>query len=343
MGDGQNKINTTEKIRITLQDFIVPILARKINILLFIYLFIVSLSFVIQENALIMLLLAFISNLIIYMVNDILDYKLDIKEKPIRAEKLFARGILDKKDIGFMISIGVISLIILGYISPTASILMTSIILLNIIRSLIHKYSVRTILLFFIEILNFEVVWWIMVGALIPAIVLPVFIMYAMIYSVVQYLYKKDMFHTILEFKTFTKIVTVIFLFTVLTSFLPLVKFSAYPIIALTLIVLISGVLFLFMFKKYFDIFYSKEDAAKYSFINMITLNYLIIFAIIFVLLFPGLRDLLFPIPLPEGIEQGINYVVKSADNLQKQTIDNISHRAETYKELIQNNTFQYI
>jgi len=338
----RNYSNKQGKLRAVIMDFIFPILSRKMVIFLLAYLFIISLSLGIQGYALTMLALAFAANLIIYLTNDIFDYRSDIKERPVRVEKLLARGVLNRKEYYFMIAACIICLLGLGFISPTAGIIVVILILVNLARSFTSSYTLKTVLLFFVEMISFEIVWWIISGQLIPAVVLPIFMAYSMIYSVTQYIYKKNMFHTLSEFKTLAAIVTALFLFTVLASTVPLLKHSAYPVIALLLIVLISGLLFSFVFKKYFVDFYKKGDVTKYNFVNMITINYLIIFAILLIFVFPSLRELSFPVPVPNQIECGINYVVGSVDSMQGSAVENVSQKADSYRDMVKNKSLEY-
>ncbi len=135
-------------------------------------------------------LLFFIAYLNTYIYNDIVDLKDDIAS-PTYGEKVLAHGAATLRQfIALLGNLGPAAFFLVTFWDPVLGALALAAVLLNNLRTHIRRVLFRQALLTLVEFVNFEAFWWAYYETGIPAVFVPVFLTYALLYAASHGAYK---------------------------------------------------------------------------------------------------------------------------------------------------------
>ncbi len=309
------------KMSAFLFDFLLPIFYRKLLLLLFVYLLVVSIKQPLSQNILFKYLLFFFGYLMVYFINDIIDLKKDLADWG-RREKLLARGILSLKEYIILTFLSLISGVWLFLSYPFLGLLLFLSILLNIIRSMVRNIVIRDTFLFMIQLVSLYLLWYLLTDHLPPAVILPMFFGYAFIYSYIHYLYKIGAL-SLERFKDVRQLASLSFLFLIGIFILPLMSMTVYPLLILAISGLIVGLFSLYL------LLYKVRDLPEIHLVAVNMLSLILLLSIITTLVFPKVVDVKVDPPIPENISHGLHKTLNEIDEVQTDVkvhvVDNIT------------------
>jgi len=168
---------------------------KRLNMLAFAFLLAYSLNLLLASSLQILaLFLAFVffySS--VYFYNDLIDYEFDRKRKPVPDQKLLVKGFFSKEEYKllflFSFSLGFLLLLSLNPLFTFGSLFL---VILNLARSHISSMNFRIVSIFFVELINLILFWFLLTGEFLNAYVLPLFSLYSLVYVCGVHLHKKN-------------------------------------------------------------------------------------------------------------------------------------------------------
>lgn len=168
---------------------------KRLNMLAFAFLLAYSLNLLsassLQILALFLAFVFFYSS--VYFYNDLIDYEFDRKRKPVPEQKLLVKGFFSKEEYKllflFSFSLGFLLLLSLNPLFAFGSLFL---VILNLARSHISSMNFRIVSIFFVELINLILFWFLLTGEFLNAYVLPLFSLYSLVYICGFHVYKKN-------------------------------------------------------------------------------------------------------------------------------------------------------
>ncbi|MCD6549146.1 hypothetical protein J7K41_00320 [Candidatus Micrarchaeota archaeon] len=312
-----------DKVRVFMSDFFIPVLSRKILLLLFVYLLVISMKQPLSENIILKFFLFFFGYLSVYFINDMIDLKTDLTDPDNRKEKLLARGILSFKEYTVLTVVSFLFGIGLFLLSPVLGVLLLILILINVIRSLVKIVGIRDVFLLIIQFVSQYLLWYLITDGFPPAVVLPMFFGYSFIYSYLHYLYKIRIipFERFIDARIF---ISLFILFITGVFLIPLMNLTAYPI----LVSAVSGSA-VGIFSLYLLLFGRKYNIPKITFLSVNMLSLIILFSVLTATVFPEVVAVKVNPPVPANLTDEIHHTLDEVDKLQteleKKVVSNLT------------------
>ncbi|RLI89776.1 MAG: hypothetical protein DRO65_03805 [Candidatus Altiarchaeales archaeon] len=168
---------------------------KRLNMLAFAFLLAYSLNLLsapsLQILALFLAFILFYSS--VYFYNDLIDYEFDRKRKPVPEQKLLVKGFFSKEEykLLFLFSLSLGFLLLLSF-NPMFAFGSLFLVILNLARSHVPSLNFRIVSIFFVELINLILFWFLLTGEVLNAYVLPLFSLYSLVYICGFHVYKKN-------------------------------------------------------------------------------------------------------------------------------------------------------